>query len=82
MNLNILTKDIPESKFKLNLIQLQIRVKSIIESLLSSIESKQALIPLFRFLKHITTAGKFMPKNLLTQDESELLSLNTYGRIM
>jgi len=82
LNLNIIDKTENNCKNKVRVIQLQVRVKAIIEGLIESIKPLYLARQVFKFLKELMKVGKVLPNKYLSVMEKAEVRIDIQGRLM
>jgi len=82
MHMNLVRTNLSETEVNTRVLRIQVRIKAILEALLANSDSPQTTGPIFKFLNRLTTPGRFIPSDYLSELEKKRLNLDDRGRIV
>jgi len=82
-DLSLTTKEkLDSSAFQAKILKVQVRVKGVIEGLVSITNDKEMPVPLRLFLNKLVNNGAFFPENYLVSFESSRIELDEFGALI
>ncbi len=80
--MNIFASGLEEAELNTRVVRIQVRVKAIMEGLLSNTETVQTTGQIFKFLGRLVQPRRYVLPGFFTEQEKKWLSLDERGRIL
>ena len=78
--MDVVGVSLPEEELGLRCLRIQVRVKGIIEALVTGTDGTQTPLTLFQFLHRLMREGKFLPGEYFNPAERKRIVLDANGR--
>ena len=80
--MEIVGLSLAEEELNVRCLRIQVRVKGILEALISGTDNVQTPVTLFQFLNRLIREGRFIPNEYFTPVEKKRLTFDVNGRTM